>query len=211
MAGIFKEIATIFVSTTLFKDTLTPINISGLCVALIGRSALPYLGADRAGIALYNVQKWRAWRAATAVKSPTVPTGPYEPNGGLPSPSKPALYNMVRSRDWSSAHPQAQESGFFVAESRLSIDSDTAHTLGDDSDSDDGQPGDDDGAIRLLPRHRGPPSEHRVLDETLNDDHLKDLDREADALKRSMAEGIQAGESSASEWEHVLADGPVRR
>lgn len=51
VAGIFKEVATIFLSTVVFHDQLTPINISGLCVALFG-------------IALYNYLKFRNYKAA---------------------------------------------------------------------------------------------------------------------------------------------------
>lgn len=50
VAGIFKEVATIGLSTLVFHDQLTPINISGLCVALFG-------------IALYNYLKFRNYQA----------------------------------------------------------------------------------------------------------------------------------------------------
>ncbi|GAA5823356.1 hypothetical protein JCM11251_007578 [Rhodosporidiobolus azoricus] len=46
VAGIFKEVAVIFLSTVLFGDELTPINVSGLCVTIFG-------------IALYNYLKYR--------------------------------------------------------------------------------------------------------------------------------------------------------
>lgn len=39
VAGIFKEVSTIFLGTVVFHDELTPINVSGLCVTLAG--ALP--------------------------------------------------------------------------------------------------------------------------------------------------------------------------
>ena len=38
VAGIFKEVAVIFVSTVIFHDQLTPINISGLVVTISGQS-----------------------------------------------------------------------------------------------------------------------------------------------------------------------------
>lgn len=38
VAGIFKEVVVIFLSTVLFHDELTPINISGLCVTIFGAS-----------------------------------------------------------------------------------------------------------------------------------------------------------------------------
>lgn len=46
VAGIFKEVLTIFVSSTIFGDELTAINVTGLCVALTG-------------IGLYNWLKYR--------------------------------------------------------------------------------------------------------------------------------------------------------
>lgn len=49
VAGIFKEVATILLSTLVFHDQLTPINITGLCVAL-------------SGIAGYNYIKYRAYK-----------------------------------------------------------------------------------------------------------------------------------------------------
>ncbi|TNY17456.1 triose-phosphate transporter family-domain-containing protein [Rhodotorula diobovata] len=41
VAGIFKEVITIFLSTVLFHDQLTPINVSGLCVTIFGASTCP--------------------------------------------------------------------------------------------------------------------------------------------------------------------------
>ncbi|PWN33316.1 TPT-domain-containing protein [Meira miltonrushii] len=46
VAGIFKEILTIMISSTVFGDELTPINVTGLCVAILG-------------IILYNYYKYR--------------------------------------------------------------------------------------------------------------------------------------------------------
>lgn len=43
VAGIFKEIATILLSSTVFGDELTPINVTGLCVALTGIAMYNYL------------------------------------------------------------------------------------------------------------------------------------------------------------------------
>jgi solute carrier family 35 protein C2 len=43
VAGIFKEIATIMLSSTVFGDELTPINVTGLCVALTGIGLYNYL------------------------------------------------------------------------------------------------------------------------------------------------------------------------
>lgn len=56
VAGIFKEVSTIFLSTLIFHDELTPINISGLCVALTG-------------IAMYNYLKYRQSLSEDTAKS----------------------------------------------------------------------------------------------------------------------------------------------
>lgn len=45
VAGIFKEILTIMISSTVFGDELTPINVTGLCIAILG-------------IILYNYYKY---------------------------------------------------------------------------------------------------------------------------------------------------------
>lgn len=46
IAGVFKEVGTIFLSTVVFHDIMTPLNISGLAITLFG-------------IALYNVLKYQ--------------------------------------------------------------------------------------------------------------------------------------------------------
>lgn len=43
VAGIFKEIVTIMLSSTVFGDELTPINVTGLCIALTGIGLYNYL------------------------------------------------------------------------------------------------------------------------------------------------------------------------
>jgi len=53
VAGIFKEVAVIFVSTIIFHDRLTPINISGLIVTLFG-------------IGLYNWLKYNQFTSGEA-------------------------------------------------------------------------------------------------------------------------------------------------
>ncbi|PLW22613.1 hypothetical protein PCASD_04013 [Puccinia coronata f. sp. avenae] len=46
IAGVFKEVGTIFLSTIIFHDVMTPLNISGLAITLFG-------------IGLYNVLKYQ--------------------------------------------------------------------------------------------------------------------------------------------------------
>ncbi|KAM0753224.1 TPT-domain-containing protein [Meredithblackwellia eburnea MCA 4105] len=43
VAGIFKEVAVIFLSMFIFHDQLTPINVSGLCVTIFGIALYNYL------------------------------------------------------------------------------------------------------------------------------------------------------------------------
>lgn len=60
VCGIFKEVATIFISSLIFGDVLTIINIVGLCITLFG-------------IGLYNWLKFRVMRAK--VRKETAATG----------------------------------------------------------------------------------------------------------------------------------------
>lgn len=53
VAGIFKEVLTVIVASTLFGDELTPINVTGLCITLVG-------------IGLYNWLRYRIVMGLTA-------------------------------------------------------------------------------------------------------------------------------------------------
>lgn len=55
VAGIFKEVLTVIVASTLFGDELTPINVTGLCITLVG-------------IGLYN---WLRYRVVMGLTSPS--------------------------------------------------------------------------------------------------------------------------------------------
>lgn len=46
VAGIFKEVLTVIIASSIFDDKLTPVNVTGLCVALLG-------------IGAYNWIKWK--------------------------------------------------------------------------------------------------------------------------------------------------------
>ncbi|RUS21983.1 hypothetical protein BC937DRAFT_90743 [Endogone sp. FLAS-F59071] len=48
VCGIFKEVATILISSLTFGDILTPINIAGLCITLLGIGAYNYLKIQQA-------------------------------------------------------------------------------------------------------------------------------------------------------------------
>lgn len=68
VAGIFKEILTVILASTIFDDQLTPVNITGLCIAI-------------AGIAGYNYIKFKSLEQGGAVvgKGRDVDTGAYQP------------------------------------------------------------------------------------------------------------------------------------
>lgn len=76
VAGIFKEASTILLSSSVFGDRLTPVNVSGLIIALLG-------------IGLYNYLKYRLLVVVGAGASGGEPGGAYEPlareRGGAPS------------------------------------------------------------------------------------------------------------------------------
>ncbi|TIB27593.1 hypothetical protein E3P78_00024 [Wallemia ichthyophaga] len=43
IAGIFKELLTIFISSAIFGDTLTPINVTGMCITILGICVYNYI------------------------------------------------------------------------------------------------------------------------------------------------------------------------
>ncbi|TIA87926.1 hypothetical protein E3P99_02879 [Wallemia hederae] len=43
IAGIFKELLTIFISSAIFGDTLTPINVTGMCITIFGICVYNYI------------------------------------------------------------------------------------------------------------------------------------------------------------------------
>ncbi|KAK4703729.1 solute carrier family 35, member C2, partial [Phenoliferia sp. Uapishka_3] len=71
VAGIFKEVAVIFLSMFIFHDQLTPINVSGLCVTIFG-------------IALYNYLKYTQFTKGEAIKGHEA-TGHGSPKPGFTS------------------------------------------------------------------------------------------------------------------------------
>ena len=66
VAGIFKEASTILLSSSVFGDRLTPVNVSGLIIALLG-------------IGLYNYLKYRLLVVVGAAGASNAETGAYEP------------------------------------------------------------------------------------------------------------------------------------
>ncbi|KAK0550325.1 hypothetical protein OC846_003710 [Tilletia horrida] len=76
VAGIFKEVSTIILASTIFGDELTPINVTGLCITILG-------------IALYNWLKYQQ-----NVNVPTAST--LEASGG--SSADVSLYGGTNTR-----------------------------------------------------------------------------------------------------------------
>ncbi|BGP42028.1 hypothetical protein JCM10449v2_006025 [Rhodotorula kratochvilovae] len=122
VAGIFKEVLTIFLSTVLFHDQLTPINISGLCVTIFG-------------IALYNYLKYRQFTQRAAAAAAAAARGDETADESYPSgleeeegaPMLPVSHASAR------AHARgASLGGGGKGEA-------PHHALGSDSDSDDAE------------------------------------------------------------------------
>lgn len=194
VAGIFKEVATIFVSTTVFGDELTPINISGLLITLGGELA-PAPRVVRAdsrspGIAMYNVLKYRQ-----AIRSDTK-DHPRDSDEAEAESSSRAGATL-----WRNSSAAYSRSDLFNAgdETALFADEATAfgqryeevrHTLGSSSSrSSDGQ-----GA-------KAPPT----LDQLKARDPLQqELDREQQRLEQSML-ASSCGRSSGEEWDLLNA------
>jgi len=149
VAGIFKEVSTIFVSTTIFHDELTPINISGLCVTLFG-------------IALYNYLKYAE---ATSVRGGALSSDPSDKQGQF-SPvvgDEPRLgmYNMANE---SSVFPARLGGGAYTANEETTI-------LGDDSDEES-----EEGGLKKV--HENVDDRKVDLSRLEEDEKLRKLDEE---------------------------------
>ncbi|KAL1924649.1 uncharacterized protein VTP21DRAFT_4303 [Calcarisporiella thermophila] len=88
VCGIFKEVATIFISSLVYGDKLTPVNILGLCITLVG-------------IALYNWLKLRRMSTEVRQKLEVTPGDlgeeimEDEDEEERPQPRKSGVYNLV--------------------------------------------------------------------------------------------------------------------
>ncbi|SPO39590.1 related to YMD8 - putative nucleotide sugar transporter [Pseudozyma flocculosa] len=86
VAGIFKEVLTIMIASTIFGDELTPINITGLCIALVG-------------IGLYNYLKYRLiTQGPTAFSRTSSSTGLNELSESLRSRASSLAHSLGRPR-----------------------------------------------------------------------------------------------------------------
>lgn len=155
VAGIFKEVSTIFVSTTIFHDELTPINISGLCVTLVG-------------IALYNYLKYAEATSTRSGSSPELDKGVRFASlpGHEESSPKLGMYNIGEE---SALYPSSVPGGGYDVPDETTI-------LGDDSDSDD------EDRERIHPVHKQVDEREMgeaELDKAIHDDpKMQKLDRE---------------------------------
>ncbi|GAA5975374.1 hypothetical protein JCM5350_006457 [Sporobolomyces pararoseus] len=175
VAGIFKEVAVIFLSTIVFHDVLTPINVSGLVVTIFG-------------IALYNYLKYRQFTNAHTASSTTTKPGEngreisdesqFEMDQGEEEEEAPMLSN---ERGFSESVPMRSRNGKHQREAPL-------HSLGNDEDS----PSSSRSSLSLdaLATELGlPPSQHphstplvRLSEESKR--HQHDRDRVSDLTER---------------------------
>ena len=183
VAGIFKEVATIGLATLIFHDELTPINISGLCVALFG-------------IGLYNYMKYRNYKSAEKqVLSGKGGGGSGAANG--------------HGRPGSNDEPEAQQFALVGEEDLLSSDDEDAVELDDPQRRRVGLPSNAEeragaGAnVHLLPSYAETHPAAQIAAETARlekevkrDQVLVDLDAEEHQLEESMRGPHRGGDSA---------------
>lgn len=177
---MFKEVFTIFLSTVVFHDELTPINISGLCVAIFG-------------IGLYNYMKYRNYmimEKKLLENGGSLERDSHVGNGGDDQAEMEALNSSSRSR-------RDHDGGQFQLVGEDDFDSSS-----DSDDDDDARTGvretnaipkrgiDEDG-IEHLPAyaetHPNARNEALQMEEKVNrDPMLLDLDREEEQLELEM-------------------------
>ncbi|GAA5926195.1 uncharacterized protein JCM15063_000212 [Sporobolomyces koalae] len=112
VAGIFKEVAVIFLSTIVFHDVLTPINVSGLVVTIFG-------------IALYNYLKYRQFTNAHG--STAVDTRSLEGARKLSQTQEDEEAPML-------PHERGEYTQSLPLQSRMQPQEAPLHSLGDDED-----------------------------------------------------------------------------
>ncbi|GAA5985937.1 hypothetical protein JCM10908_006340 [Rhodotorula pacifica] len=214
VAGIFKEVAVIFVSTVIFGDQLTAINISGLCVTIFG-------------IALYNYLKYQQY-----TKDPSKHGhGPPMTHGGFDDTTedaheegRPMLDTSQRGRpeeglasSTTAAGPHhslgdddfdatADADYIFDADAR-SLDAQASELLGDfEADS-----AREDHLVKLSEAdkaHQHDADRIPELDALLKeDDELRETERKAEEMRRELERGKKSGESGGGGAS--LSEGPL--
>lgn len=164
VAGIFKEVSTIFLSTTIFHDELTPINISGLCITLVGIATYNYLRFSEA-VAVNNASPQTTYTASQR-----------DGEGDALRPHEDAdvhalpLYNM------------ADESALYPAQGN--VDSEIQHTIFDEGDLSSDEDGSDSDSIKIKREHVG--AEEPDLTSLQTDAELVKLDHEVDLLQKDL-------------------------
>ncbi|GAA96328.1 uncharacterized protein L969DRAFT_88771 [Mixia osmundae IAM 14324] len=180
VAGIFKETATIFLSTIIFGDELMPLNISGLIITI-------------GGISLYNWIKYKAYDQKLATGEDASMTDRPNSRGHVAlSQSSPEETLFLANR--------GEETIFSANRSAYDAPSAGAHTLGDDDS--------DDEAAHLHRAVREP--EHPIpnlKEELERDPAIRRLDAAQAKLERSLDQGIhhEASDTTRSsddeEWQ----------
>ena len=193
---MFKEVITIFLSTVVFHDELTPINISGLCVAIVG-------------IGLYNWMKYHNYKAiekrvlenggSIDALQPTSRSG-----GGDDEAEMEALHSsrtrrehdggqfqLVGEEDFDSSDESGDEDGNDEAKRKATRQNGASHYDAEDLDG-----------IERLPTyaetHPNTKAETRQMEEKVNrDPMLVDLEREEERLEAEM------GKTSRGDGEHI--------
>lgn len=187
VAGMFKEVITIFLSTVVFHDELTPINISGLCVALVG-------------IALYNYLKYRNYKV---IEKRVLENGgsldelqdsSSRENGGEVEAELEALHSSRTRRDHDGTQFQLVGEDDFDSSDDSDNEDDNKDSRRKPMQSANGGLYDGESnldGIERLPAyaetHPNEPSETRQMEEKVNHDPmLLDLDREEERLELEM-------------------------
>ncbi|GAA5906743.1 uncharacterized protein JCM6883_005675 [Sporobolomyces salmoneus] len=165
VAGIFKEVAVIFLSTIVFHDVLTPINVSGLVVTIFG-------------IALYNYLKYRQF---TNAHTTTAATKSGASDRELNDESRFEIDHEEGAPMLLNEREQGFESVPMKSRVRMNGREAPLHSLGDDDDS----PSSSKSSLSLdalatelgLPPHQQPHSTPLVRLSEENKRHQHDRDR----------------------------------
>lgn len=139
VCGIFKEVATIFISSLIFGDILTVINIVGLCITLFG-------------IGLYNWLKFRVMRAKVRKETAALEDEAPQRVTFLEQPDDTEDYRMD---DINSAHlysTVAESTPILLADGGLSAYRDSEENENKDHSDDDDEESNFSEDSDLMPR-----------------------------------------------------------
>ncbi|BGP26354.1 nucleotide-sugar transporter [Rhodotorula toruloides] len=190
VAGIFKEVAVIFLSTVVFHDKLTPINISGLCVTIFGISLYNYLKYTQFTEAALHASHGTPQRAGghgfdSSAEDSYEEGAPMLPTGE----SRRGLLNGSASRRLSDSSPSAPHHSLGRADdsprSSADLDAQAAELLGDFNDPVQ-RVSESDKA------HQHDADRIPELDQLLEEDErLRRTEEKASALERELEDGVR--------------------